>query len=389
MFLGDLGATVIKVERPGRGDATRYMSVSDRFSSAIPVEGGDYFLGINRNKLSITLDLKTEEGVELARRLAASADIAVENFSKGVMDRLGLGYDDLKEQNPALVYCSLRAYGEEGPLSDEVGMDVAIQARSGVMRVTGHPGSSPVKPGSSLADLAGGLHAALGILAALLERQRTGAGQRIDISLLDATAMMLINYSVPILNSDVEIEPMGSGHPQLVPFEGYQTADDWIIVAAGTNSRWRRFCEAIERPELADHEHFASNDLRVAHRAELASILKEAMLTRTSADWTERFKAHGVPFAPILGLREAFNQPQFEATDMVRTVEHPTLGALRIFGNAIHMSANALTTEIPPPMLGQHTEEVLRQRLGVTQDEFDDLLARGIVGDNKTRTGQA
>jgi crotonobetainyl-CoA:carnitine CoA-transferase CaiB-like acyl-CoA transferase len=382
MYLGDLGATVIKVERPGRGDATRYMSVSDRFSSAIPIEGGDYFLGINRNKQSVTLDLKTPEGAELAKRLAERADVAVENFSKGVMDRLGLGYEDLREANPKLVYCSLRAYGDEGPLAEEVGMDVAIQARSGVMRVTGHPGSSPVKPGSSLADLAGGLHAALGVLAALIERGISGVGQKIDISLLDATAMMLVNYSVPVLNSDVEIGPMGSGHPQLVPFEAFETADDWVIVAAGTNSRWRRFCAAIERPELADDERFKSNDLRVRNRAELTTLLGAEMSRRPTVEWEAIFREHGVPFAPILGLREAFEQPQLEATGLVRSVEHPTLGPLRIFGNAIRMSANELSTDVPPPRLGEHTRQVLGERLGVSGAEFEDLRRRGIVSDD-------
>lgn len=381
MYLGDLGATVVKLERPERGDGARYMSVSDRFAPGIPVEGGDYFLSINRNKRSIAVDLKDPRGAALARRLLLRADVAVENFSKGVMSRLGLDYAAVRDENPALVYCSIRAYGEDGPLSDEVGMDVAVQARSGVMRVTGMAGSAPVKPGSSLADLSGGLNAALGVLTALYRRQQTGTGEQVDVSLLDSTAMMLVNYSVPVLNSDVQIGPMGSGHPQLVPFQAFETDDDWIIVAAGTNSRWRRFCDAIERPELARDERFATNADRVRNRATLLPLLEARLLERDTGDWIQRFKAHGVPCAPVLSLRDAFEQEQFAATSMVTELRHPTLGPLRLLGNPLRFSGATPELRLAPPRLGEHTREVLEELLDVSGADYDALRADGVVGD--------
>jgi crotonobetainyl-CoA:carnitine CoA-transferase CaiB-like acyl-CoA transferase len=385
MYLGDLGATVIKVERPARGDGARYMSVSERFAPGIPVTGGDYFLSINRNKRSLALDLKDARGAELAHRLLARADVAVENFSKGVMTRLGLDRAAVADANPGLVYCSIRAYGEEGPLAGEVGMDVAVQARSGVMRVTGLPSSTPIKPGASLADLSGGLNAALAVLAALYDRRATGRGRQIDISLLDATAMMLINYSVPVLNSDVEIEPMGSGHPQLVPFQAFETADDWIIVAAGTNARWRRFCAAIGAPELADDERFATNADRVRHRDELLPRLEASIRERPTADWQQRFNDHGVPCAPVLSLRDAFNQPQLAASEMVTTVEHPTLGTLRVLGNPLRFSGEPLPLTLAPPRLGEHTREVLEELFDVDGAEFARLREDGVVGELPAR----
>lgn len=380
MYLADLGATVIKVERPARGDGARYMTVSEDFAAGIPEIGGDYFLGINRNKLSVALDLKSEEGAGLAAQLAASADVVVENFSAGVMERLGLGYEALTRDNPRLVYCSVRAYDERGPLADEVGMDVAIQARSGVMSITGEPGSGPVKPGSSLADLAGGLNATVGILAALLERTRTGTGKHVEVSLLDATSMMLVNYSVPVLNSDVEIGRMGSGHPQLVPFRAFEASDGWIVVAAGTNDRWRRYCEALGRPELTTDPRFASNPDRVRHRGVLEPLLEAAMAERSTEEWTKEFRDRGVPYAPILTLREAFEQPQLSETGMITTVPHRTLGSLRLLNNPVRLDGELPGIRLAPPALGEHTTEVLTRRLGLPEESCAELIESGAAG---------
>ena len=262
MILADLGADVVKIEKPGRGDASRYMNVSKRFVADIPASGGDYYLAINRNKRSSTLDLQNEQGRDVAQRLIGWADVVIENFRPGVMAKLGLDFERAREINAGIIYASLSAYGETGPLGGHPGMDVAVQARSGVMSITGYPGSEPVKPGASLADFSGGTHFAIAVLAALLYRERTGEGQQIKVNLLDATMAMIANYAVATLDGGAVIEPMGSGHPQLVPFQAFPAADGHIVIASGTNKLFRRLCQSLGTPELADDDRFVSNEAR-------------------------------------------------------------------------------------------------------------------------------
>lgn len=389
MYLADLGADVIKIERPGRGDASRYMTVSPDFAQGVPDVGGDYYLSINRNKRSVALDVKSDDGQLAARRLAERADVIVENFSPGVMDRLGLGYPAISTANPDVVYCSIKAFDPRSALAEESSMDVAVQAYSGLMSITGEPGGPPIKPGSSLADLSAGLHAFAAITASLLARARgirTG-GEFLCISLLDSTMAMLANYSVPMLNTELEIGPIGSGHPQLVPFQAFPCADGWIVIAAGTNGRWRRLCALIGRDDLTADPRFATNDARVRNRDDLIPVLNSALAGRTVAEWHERLTAAGVPAAPIRTLHAAFNDPDLVKTGAVFDVDHPVLGRLRLLQNAIR-PAGGPRPPTAPPLLGADTRAVLREHLGLSDGEIDALTESGAAAEARVGRSQ-
>jgi crotonobetainyl-CoA:carnitine CoA-transferase CaiB-like acyl-CoA transferase len=379
MLLADLGADIWKIEKPQRGDATRYMNMTPRFRSAIPESGGDYFLAINRNKRSVTIDLGTPEGRDLALRLAAAADLVVSNFRPGVMERLGLGYEAIRTANPRVIYASLSAYGERGPLAGQPGMDVAVQARSGVMSITGYGGMEPVKPGVSLADFAGGSHLTTAVLAALYERERTGAGGKVSISLLDATMLMLINYSVAVLDGNAEIEPMGSGHPQLVPFQAFPTAAGYIVIGTGTNRLFADLCRVLGIEEVARDERFASNADRVANRRELIPLLEEPLRDRSAAEWMEVLEKHQIPCAPVNTMAQALSDPQLLANGMVRTIDHPDLGKIHQLGSPYTFNGRVAAIRRPPPRLGEHTAELLAEVLKVDDQELDALQAAGIV----------
>jgi crotonobetainyl-CoA:carnitine CoA-transferase CaiB-like acyl-CoA transferase len=379
MLLGDLGADVIKIEKPGRGDASRYMNVSERFRSDIPRVGGDYYLAINRSKRGITLDLAHERGREVALGLARWADCVVQNFRPGVMKRLGLDYEALKAVNEDVIYASLTAYGRRGELAHQPGMDVAVQARSGVMSITGVDGTGPLKPGASLADFSGGVHLLVALLAALLHRERTGEGQELDVSLLDATMSMLANYSVAVLDGEAEIAPMGSGHPQLVPFQAFPAKDGHIVIATGTNKLFRELCEVLELPDLGDDPRFVTNQDRVRHRAELVEVLSEALGERTVDEWLALFESKQIPCAPVNTLREAFDDPQLAANDMVLEVAHPDLGSLHQLGIPYKFGTTACSIERPPPLLGEHSGEVLEQVLGLGAEEIEELRENGVI----------
>jgi crotonobetainyl-CoA:carnitine CoA-transferase CaiB-like acyl-CoA transferase len=379
MILGDLGADVVKIEKPGRGDASRYMNVSEKMRGDIPRTGGDYYLAINRNKRAITLDLGHERGRELALGLARWADCVVQNFRPGVMARLGLDYDAVRAVKADVVYASLTAYGQTGPLAHQPGMDVAVQARSGVMAITGYEGMGPVKPGASLADFSGAAHLAIAILAALVHRGRTGEGQELSVSLLDATMYMLANYSVAVLDGGAEIDPMGSGHPQLVPFQAFPTADGHIVIATGTNKLFREFCDVIERPDLAEDARFATNQERVRHRDVLEEILAEVLRMRRTADWLDVLERNEIPCAPVNRLEDAFGDPQLDANEMVLRIAHPSLGELHQIGIPYKLDLTPLLLHRHPPLLGEHTEEVLTEILHVPRSEIEQLRAAGAV----------
>jgi crotonobetainyl-CoA:carnitine CoA-transferase CaiB-like acyl-CoA transferase len=380
MLLGDLGCDVLKLERPGRGDASRYMNVSPRFLTDIPNSGGDYFMAINRNKRSVTIEFKQERGIELVRRLAQSCDVVVQNFRPGVVDRLGIGSAQLRELNPRLIYASLNAYGEEGPLADQPGMDVAVQARSGVMSITGLAGETePIKPGVSLADFSGGVHLLVAILAALYKRTVTGVGDDVRVSLLDATMSMLINYSVAVTDGAAEIGPMGSGHPQLAPFEAVPTLDGHVVIAPGTNRLFADLCALLKRPDLIEDVRFASNPTRVQHRPELLAELGPEFAKRTTQEWLDLLEEHAIPCAPVNTLREAFAEPQLAANGMLRTVEHPGIGPLTQLGAPYRLGGETLGIRRPPPGLGEHTTEVLTELLDLDLEEIEALRKDGTV----------
>jgi crotonobetainyl-CoA:carnitine CoA-transferase CaiB-like acyl-CoA transferase len=380
MLLGDLGCDVLKLERPGRGDASRYMNVSPRFLTDIPTVGGDYFMAINRNKRSVTVEFKQERGIELVRQLAGTCDVVVQNFRPGVVDRLGIGPDQLRALNPRLIYASLNAYGEEGPLASQPGMDVAVQARSGVMSITGQVGNiEPIKPGVSLADFSGGVHLLVAILAALYQRTVTGLGEDIRVSLLDATMSMLINYSVAVTDGAAEISPMGSGHPQLAPFEAVPTKDGHVVIAPGTNRLFADLCALLERPDLVADPRFASNPTRVQHRPALLAELAPEFEKRTTQEWLDLLEAHAIPCAPVNTLQQAFREPQLAANGMLRTIEHPSLGALTQLGAPYRLGGATLGIRRPPPRLGEHTSEVLAELLGLDAAEIDALRENGTI----------
>jgi crotonobetainyl-CoA:carnitine CoA-transferase CaiB-like acyl-CoA transferase len=380
MVLGDLGAEIVKIEKPERGDATRYMNVSEKFHADIPRVGGDYFLAVNRNKRSVAIEMKTPEGRALCEELAAWADVVVQNFRPGVTQRLGLDYESLKKINPKLVYANISAYGMEGVLADKAGMDIAVQARSGVMRITGANDShEPLRPGASIADFGGGIYLVAGLLAALFDRERTGEGQEVSVSLLDATMSMLINYSVAVIDGGAKVTPLGSGHPQLVPYQAFPTQDGFIVVATGTNKTYRTLCDALGRPELTTDARFASNQSRVANRAAIVIELSAVFSQQTTAYWINVLEEADVPCAPVNELSEAFEELKTTAPDMVQRIAHPVLGSVAQLGVPFKFSACLGDIRRPPPMLGEHTHEVLSQLLGRSEESIAKLHANKVI----------
>lgn len=381
MLLGDMGCDVIKIEQPERGDSTRYMNVAERFVTEIPRAGGDYFLAISRNKRSVCIDLKNPEGVKLCRRLAQWADIALQSFRPGVMKRLGLDYERLREVNPRLLYATLSAYGQDGPLADKPGMDVAVQARSGVMRLTGMRGSTePVRPGASMADFAGGIYLYAAIATALYHRERTGEGQEIRLSLMDATMSMLINYSVAVMDGRAQLEPVGSGHPQLVPYQAFPTAGGYVVIGAGTNKTFREVCACLGCGDLAQDPRFRSNQDRVRNREALIPLLEPLTRKKTTAEWLDIFDRADIPAAPVNDMPTAYRQLQETSPDMVQAVKHPVAGELHLIGVPFKFSASGGDIRCAPPLLGEHTDEVLRGVLGLQPEEIARLREKKVIG---------
>ena len=353
MVLGDLGADVVKVERPGTGDDTRAWGP--------PFVGDDaaYFLSLNRNKRSVVLDLATDEGRAAARRLALSSDVVVENFRPGLMRSFGLGYADLAGERPDLVYCSLTAFGEEEGSASRPGYDIIVQALSGLMSFTGHPGGEPTKVGVALLDVICGLYAASGIQAALVGRARTGRGARITVSLFDASVAALVNQAANHLLGGTVPEPMGNQHPNIVPYQLFESADRPFILAAGNDRLFARTCEVLGRPELAGDERFATNEARVRNRRELIPMLQDAFHERPSDRWIAALEAAAVPCAPVRRVDEVFASP--EGAALVQQVEDPERGVLRLVAAPIRVDGLVTPARRPPPRLGEHTDEVLAE----------------------------
>ncbi|MGH2458250.1 MAG: CaiB/BaiF CoA transferase family protein [Chloroflexota bacterium] len=372
MWLGDLGADVIKLENPERGEDGR--------SSGPPFFDGEsaFFLSANRNKRSLALDVKRPEGQSLFRRLADTADVVVENFRPGVMDALGIGYRTTSARNPRIIYCSISGYGADGPAAGRPGLDQIVQGISGLMSVTGFEGASPVRVGIPIADLLTGLFGAYGVLAALQARERTGRGQIVNTSLLESMVGMLTFQAVRYLNGGGVPPPAGNHHPINAPYGVYRTRDGYVTLGATGDKRWRAFCELLGTTEWLDDPRFATNGGRFANRYELATLIEEKLGERGSAEWENVLNAHGIPCGPIYGIDRALDDPQVRHREMVVEREHPTLGIVRLLGLPVKLSETPGDVQRAPPLLGQHTDEILRD-LGVSDDELATLRATRVI----------
>jgi len=373
MFLGDLGAEVVKVEQPGLGDDTRGWGP--------PFAGGEsaYFLCINRNKKSLTVDLKSADGIALVRKLAERADVLIENFRPGAMDRLGLGEKELREKNPRLVYASLSGFGADGPMADIPGYDLIVQAWGGLMSVTGTEVSGPLKVGVAIIDLVAGLMLGKSIAAALYAREKIGVGQKIDTSLLEAEVAALINAGSNYLVGGKVPGRWGNAHPTIVPYQSFQTADSFLVLGAASEAIWKRLCPALGRADIADDARFAKNADRVEHRQELIAMLAEIFLTRTTAEWVAALTAADVPCAPVQTIDQVFAAPQVLHRNMLVEVDHPTAGKVKMAGIPVKFSATPASVRLPPPLLGEHSVDVLSSWLGMSIEEIEQLKRKSVL----------
>jgi crotonobetainyl-CoA:carnitine CoA-transferase CaiB-like acyl-CoA transferase len=352
MVLADLGADVVKVEHPERGDDTRHWGP--------PFAGGEsaYFLSVNRNKRSVGVDLKRPEGSEKIRKLAADADVVIENMKRGALEKMGLGYAALKELNPGLVYCSITGFGP-GKDGDRPGYDFLIQARAGIMGITGfpEPDGEPTKVGVAIADIVCGLYAATAILAALRRREATGKGARIEVPLFESTLSWLANRGQEYLVSGEDKGRLGNAHPTIVPYQTFDASDKQIAVAVGNDAQFERLCDAIGRAELADDERYATNPARVASREELVEILQQEFSKRAADEWVEKIREAGVPIGPVNALADVFADEHVSSSGILRDVDHPTAGMLKMLASPVLIDGERPPIRCPPPTLGQHTEE--------------------------------
>lgn len=373
MILGDLGADVIKVEQPGSGDDTRQWGP--------PWAGGEsaYYLCVNRNKRSLTLNLKHERGREILVELARDCDVVVENFRVGMLDRLGIGYQALSASYPQLIWCSITGYGLDGPYAERAGYDFVAQGEGGLMSITGEPDGEPMKVGVAIVDLFTGLYAATAILAALHARALTGRGQLIDVALLPATVAMLANVGSNYLISGQVPKRYGNAHPNIVPYQTFRARDGWITVAVGNDRQFRLLCRILGKEELADDPRFATNPQRVAHRDELIPLLQGVFETRDADDWLAAMIEAGIPCGPINTLDRVFSHPQVLHRGMVVELPHPTAGLVRLTGPPFILSETPAAVRSHPPLLGEHTEEILRDRLGLSAEEIARLREEGVI----------
>ncbi|HDR9765657.1 TPA: CoA transferase [Burkholderia cepacia ATCC 25416] len=382
--LADFGADVIKVERPGAGDDTRhwgppYLKDADGADTAEAA----YYLAANRNKRSVTVDIATPEGQQIVRELAAQSDVVLENYKVGQLKKYGLDYESLRAVKPDLVYCSVTGFGQTGPYAHRAGYDFIVQGIGGFMSITGErdgePGGGPQKAGVAIADLATGLYSTIAVLAALTHRDRTGEGQYIDMALLDVQVALLANMNTNFLASGKPPVRWGNAHPNIVPYQTFQTSDGWIIVAVGNDGQFRKFVEAGGRPELADDERFATNPSRVRHRDTLVPILAEMVKARGKADWIDVLEAAGVPCGPINDLDEVFDNEQVVARGMQVSLPHPSGANAKLVRNPIRMSATPPDARTAPPLLGAQTDDVLRDMLGYDDAKIAQLRAKQAI----------
>jgi crotonobetainyl-CoA:carnitine CoA-transferase CaiB-like acyl-CoA transferase len=371
--LADAGADVVKIEEPGKGDDTRGWGP--------PFVRGEscYFLAVNRGKRSLTLNLKHARGRELLGRLIEGSDVLVENFRPGTLDRMGFSYEACRARNARLVYASISGYGRDGPLGGRPGYDAVIQGEAGVMSITGEPQGPPLKVGASLVDVLAGMNATQGILLALLRRQHTGAGGRVDVSLLESALPPLAYHNTTWLLAGEVPRRLGNRHPSLAPYETFEAADGYVIVGVGSEALWRAFCQAAGRPQLASDPRFATNAQRVSGYDDLRAELAPLVRSRPAAEWLRVLEGAGIPCGRVRSVAEALDGEQVRARGLLLDLTHPTLGAGRFVGSPIELDGAGRGSRRPPPLLGEHTAEVLAERLGVGGPALEALRAEGVV----------
>jgi formyl-CoA transferase len=374
MMLGDLGAEIIRVERPGSGDETRH------WGPPWAGEQSAYYLSINRNKKSITVDLKKKEGQEIIRRLAQQSDILLENFLPGSLAEMGLGYEQIKALNPGIIYASVTGYGQDGPYRDQPGWDFIIQAQGGLMSIIGENDGPPYKVGVAIVDISAGFFACSAILAALHYREKTGTGQHIDIALLDSQVAWLANQASNYLISGKVPRRMGNAHPNIVPYETFRAKDGtYIALGVGSNNQWQKFCKLAHLENLMEDPRYATNPKRVENRKELVAYLQQVFLQKNADEWLAILTAAEIPNAPINTIDKVFADPQVQARDMVVEMEHPVTGRYKIVGSPMKLSETPVQYRIAPPVLGEHTEDVLQKVLGYTPKRIARLREEKVI----------
>ena len=383
-ILADLGAEVIKVERPGNGDDTRAWGppfLKDAYGESTGEAA--YYLSANRNKQSVTIDFTKPQGQQLVRELAAKSDILIENFKVGGLEAYGLDYASLKVLNPNLIYCSITGFGQTGPYAKRAGYDFMVQGLGGLMSLTGRPegeeGAGPVKVGVALTDILTGLYSTVAILAALAHRQHDGGGQHIDMALLDVQVACLANQAMNYLTTGVAPQRLGNAHPNIVPYQDFPTADGDFILTVGNDSQFRKFAEVAGRPEWVDDPRFATNKLRVANRSELVPLIRQATVFKTTAQWVAQLEAVGVPCGPINDLAQVFADPQVQARGLAMQLPHALAGLVPQVASPIRLSKTPVEYRNAPPLLGEHTRQVLEQVLGLKAGTVEALRRSGVV----------
>ena len=377
-MLADFGALVIKLEAAGAGDIAR--------SWGPPLPGGEtsYFVSLHRNKKGIEVDLKHPQGKELFFRLVERCDVVLENYRVGALARLGLGYEAAREKNPGIIYCSISGFGQDGPYRDRAALDLILQAESGMISVTGEPGGHGVRCGVSIADLTAGMYAAFGILLALRARERTGRGQAIDVSMLEGQ-LSLLGVMIGAYLADGQVpEPMGTAYKALLPYQTFRTRTRDLALAVGSEKLWKVFCPVIGCPELADDPRYRRNADRARNRESLIATLQDVFLTRTYEEWEALLLANGIPVGAINNIEEVVAHPQVEARESLVEMDHPRAGKVRMVGAPVRLSETPGSVRTPAPMLGEHTEEVLRQLLGLEAEEVAALRAAGAIGPQRS-----
>ncbi len=372
MILADMGADVLKIEMPVTGDDSRAFG---------PYIGGEssYFMSINRNKKSMTMNLKDEDSKAMFIELVKDADVVVENYRPGTMEKLGLGYDVLKEINPRLIYAASSGFGHTGPYSKRAAYDAVVQAMGGIMSITGELNGKPTKVGSSIADIIAGMYTSIGVLGALEYRNRTGKGQKVDVAMLDTQVSILENAIARYMATGVSPGPLGNRHPSIIPFESFDTKDGSIMIAAGNDALWAKLCNALGVPEIIEDERFITNPLRGENYDEMRPLVAKPFLDKTTKEWMDILNEVGVPNGPINKIGDVVKDPQIQAREMIVEVDHPVAGKMSMPGVPIKMSETQGSVRTPAPVLGQHTEDVLKGKFNLSDEEIQKLRDKGAI----------